>query len=318
MDSHPAREILGYEPEKTLAESIREYGAWWREIHGAAGADSRKETHGSEKLYALEKPGKVKAVKLYKCGYCVNNMGLVFRGMKWEKRRFPARAALIRHKELGNILYDTGYSEEIFGGGPVLWLYRLLNPVCLEKGKIISEQLQKDHIPLESMKTILLSHAHPDHIGGLSRFSGYELVAFHETLDALNRPRIRNLVFPNLLPPQGTILRQQKPTNRLTDHFLCEYFEEVYDLFGDGSIIGVRLDGHSRGQMGLWIPDVSLFLAADACWGSDLIQETRRMRLLPRLIQNDFSAYEDSLERICRVKRDYPQIRVVFTHQKGV
>lgn len=69
--------------------------------------------------------------------------------------------------------------------------------------------------------------------------------------------------------------------------------------------------------MGLWIPDVSLFLAADACWGSDLVKATRRMRLLPRLLQKDFAAYEDSLKRICRMKRDYPQIRVVFSHQKG-
>ena len=82
-------------------------------------------------------------------------------------------------------------------------------------------------------------------------------------------------------------------------------------------IFAVRLEGHTRGQMGLWIPDVSLFLAADACWGSDLVKATRRMRLLPRLLQKDFAAYEDSLKRICRMKRDYPQIRVVFSHQKG-
>ena len=237
--------------------------------------------------------------------------------MKWEKREFPTRAALIRHRELGNILYDTSYSEEIFRGGPGLWLYRLLNPVRLSKEEGICERLKKDGIPPETVKTILLSHAHPDHIGGLSRFSGCELVAFGETLDALERPRIRNLVFRSLLPSKGCIQRQRKPGNPLRNHFLNRYFGQVYDLFGDGSVIGVRLDGHCRGQMGLWIPDVSLFLSADACWGSDLIRATRRMRLLPRLLQKDFAAYEDSLKRICRMKRDYPWIRVVFSHQKG-
>ena len=34
MDISSAREILGYVPEKTLAESIREYGAWWKANHG--------------------------------------------------------------------------------------------------------------------------------------------------------------------------------------------------------------------------------------------------------------------------------------------
>lgn len=345
MDIRPAREILGYRPEKTLAESIREYGAWWKENQGTEEADSAEKDCKAEKADVVKekprnkktggkvapdgaeraesgreptRPGKVKEVKLYNCGSCTNNLGIMYRGLGWEKREFPARAVLIRHEEFGNILYDTGYSEEIFRGGPGLWLYRLLNPVHLAAEESIDKRLKKDSISPESVKTILLSHAHPDHVGGLSQFSGYELVALGETLDALNRPCVRNLMFRNLVPPKGCIRKQRRPERRLKDYFLCRYFEEVYDLFGDNSLIGIRLDGHCRGQMGLWIPDVNLFLAADACWGSDLIRATRRMRLLPRLIQNDFHAYEDSLRRICRMKRDYPQIKVVFTHQKGV
>ena len=88
-------------------------------------------------------------------------------------------------------LYDTGYSEEIFRGGPGLWLYRLLNPVRLGKEEGICERLKKDGIPPETVKTILLSHAHPDHIGGLSRFPGCRLVAFGETLEALEHPPVR-------------------------------------------------------------------------------------------------------------------------------
>ncbi len=417
MDISSAREILGYVPEKTLAESIREYGAWWKANHGTGspkgeekssskrtrtypaspdcGAEAGRKHGKINRLSEFQKaesgivagrhlekwgnrskgvpesrvicgleiprgyitetegrpgahdstqpgrraeagrrpgahnptqpdqphlpapPGKVEEVKIYPCGSCTNRLGIMFRGMRWEKREFPARAALIRHRELGDILYDTGYSEEIFRGGPGLWLYRLLNPVRLGKEEGICERLKKDGIPPENVKTILLSHAHPDHIGGLSRFPGCRLVAFGETLEALERPRVRNLVFRNLLPPKGCIEKRNTPGNPLENHFLNRYFGQAYDLFGDGSAIAVRLEGHTRGQMGLWIPDVSLFLAADACWGSDLVKATRRMRLLPRLLQKDFAAYEDSLKRICRMKRDYPQIRVVFSHQKG-
>lgn len=362
MDISSAREILGYVPEKTLAESIREYGAWWKANHGTgspkgeekssskrtrtypaspdcgAEAGRRPGAHDStqpgrraeagrrpgahnptqpDQPHLPAPPGKVEEVKIYPCGSCTNRLGIMFRGMRWEKREFPARAALIRHRELGHILYDTGYSEEIFRGGPGLWLYRLLNPVRLGKEEGICERLKKDGIPPETVKTILLSHAHPDHIGGLSRFPGCRLVAFGETLEALEHPRVRNLVFRNLLPPKGCIEKKHTPGNPLENHFLNRYFGQAYDLFGDGSAIAVRLEGHARGQMGLWIPDVSLFLAADACWGSDLVKATRRMRLLPRLLQKDFAAYEDSLKRICRMKRDYPQIRVVFSHQKG-
>ena len=399
MDVCQARKILGYRPEKTLAESIREYGAWWKEDHRTEEPDStgRRSSRtalagrrrarvecvdsarrrGSRTALACRRrirfaeydsaeqtgnenkaarPGKVVEVRIYRCGSCTNNLGIIFRGgisagrepmdsgqsgkpyrdsgqekfrrkgkfssmwkifgsAGWEKRQFPARAVLIRHRELGNILYDTGYSREIFEGGMALRLYRLLNPVQLEEGETIAERLKQDGILPESVKIILLSHAHPDHVGGLSQFSGYDLVGLEETLDALHHPSVPRLMFRSMVPPKGSIRREVRPETCLRDHFLCSYFEEVYDLFGDGSLVGVRLEGHSRGQMGLWIPDVNLFLAADACWGGDLVRATRRMRLLPKLLQDDFTAYEDSLKRICHMKRDYPQIKVCFTHQ---
>ena len=400
MDIRRAREILGYRPEKTLAESIREYGNWWKETHGAGQADRAREKESeasngraremesevsngrvrekesevssgraremestvragerngmpagerqeaeSGKPGSPARPGKVTEVRTYCCGSCTNNLGIMFRGGRsarggalhsqeanektgtfgtgksgrtlpaagWEKRRFPARAVLIRHRELGNILYDTGYSRE--RGGLGLWLYNLLNPVQVGEGETIAERLRADGIQSKSVRTILLSHAHPDHVGGLSQFCGYELVALDETLDVLHHPRVSRLMFRRLVPPKGSIRRERRPRKPLKDHFLCGYFEEVYDLFGDGSLVGVRLEGHCRGQMGLWIPDANLFLAADACWGKDLVSATGRMRLVPRLLQDDFAAYEDSLRRICRMRRDHPRIKVCFTHE---
>lgn len=339
MDISQAREILGYQPEKTLAQSIGEYGVWWKEAHGTgtAGRGGKAGNLGQSvrKSDHLDRPGKVTEVRTYCCGSCTNNLGIIFRGgalgrkekssdgripfwgTHWEKRQFPARAVLICHKDLGNILYDTGYSQGIFQGGIALQLYRLLNPVRLGKGETIAQRLKKDGISPESVKTILLSHAHPDHVGGLSQFSGYDLIALGETIDALHHPCIRRLTFPSLMPSEDSIGREVIPRTPLKEHFLCGYFQEVYDLLGDGSLLGVGLDGHCKGQMGLWIPDVTLFLAADACWGTDLVRATRRMRLMPRLLQDDFAAYEDSLRRICAMKRDYPQIRVCFTHETG-
>lgn len=318
MDIRRAEKILGYRPEKTLEEAIREYGDWWRAARPESrGRDEKRENaarQAGQAAYTL--PGKVEEVKLYRCGSCVNDLSIVFRGLPREKREFPARAALIRHRELGNILYDTGYSEEILRGGLFLRLYRLLNPVRLGREETLAARLKEDGISPESVRRVILSHAHPDHVGGLSQLSGVELVATGEVLEVLHRHRIRDLMPRNLVPPKGCIRAERQPENALEDHFLCRYFERVYDLFGDGSLIGVVLDGHCRGQLGLWIPDVSLFLAADACWGGDLAGAVPRMRLLPRLLQKDFDAYRDSLGRICRMKREHPEIRVVFTHQK--
>ena len=305
MDIGRAERILGYKPEKTLAESIREYGRWWKETQVPPG--DRME----------EGPGAVGRVRLYHCGFCTNNLRLLFRGQTGEKRDFPASAALIHHKNLGNILFDTGYSGNIFKRGFPLNMYRLLNPVTLEPGQTIAEKLEADGISLPSVKTIILSHAHPDHIGGMPFFKGYHLIASDEVLKSLEKPKLKNLVFSGLVPEEQSAARRSGPGNRLSDHFLCRYFDRVYDLFGDGSIIGVILEGHCRGQMGIWIPDFKLLLAADACWGGDLVRLTGRMRLIPRLIQESFPKYRKTLESLCRLKRDYPEIRILFTHQTG-
>jgi len=248
----------------------------------------------------------------------------MFRGQPWRKRRFPAMAARIRHRELGDILYDTGYSEQIFQKGVLLKLYRLLNPVFLEPEQTIAAKLARDNIHTKDIKHIILSHAHPDHIGGLSDrkdkapwFSEYELTATREVLASIEKPGLRELTFPDLMPQKECIGRLHEPEKRLSEHFLCQYFEQVYDLFGDGSIIGVQLDGHCRGQLGVWIPDVSLFLAADACWGRDLIYATPHMRLIPRLIQSNYAAYKDTLRRLCRLRREHPEICIVFSHDRG-
>lgn len=303
MDIRKARTILGYSPEKTLAESIQEYGGWWK------GKDQKKTIQ--------DPPSKVTKVRLYHCGSCANNLRLLFKGRGREIREFPAMAALICHKNQGNLLFDTGYSEQIYQGGFFLKLYRLLNPVRLEKDQTIASKLLQDGISPDSVKTIILSHAHPDHIGGLSLFEGYGLAASDEVMNALERHRLSDLVFKNMVPEKGAVRKKIRLENQLKQHFLCQYFDRVYDLFGDGSVIGVILEGHCKGQMGIWLPDFSLFLAADACWGNDLISSTPKMKLLPRLIQKDFKLYKKTLEKLCALKHDYPEIKIVFSHQRG-
>lgn len=325
MNISRAKELLGYKPEKTLDQAIEEYGKWWKKENGQPSRNLS--------IWNGKGPDRITRVVQYHCGSCTNDLSVIFSKTKKEKRKFPATATLIQHREVGNILYDTGYSEQIFQKRFALGLYRRFNPVSLKPEERIHKRLFQDKISPESVNMIILSHAHPDHVGGLTYFSRYnpELMASKDTRTAMEASGFFRLAWHCIRKgaPIPRFVRLTRPLASFAniswrtleefsgDHFLYNYFDKVYDLLGDGSIMGVELNGHCKGQLGLWIPDKRLFLAADACWGRDLIGRTRQMRLIPRWIQENFSEYNRTIDGICRLKRDYPDIHVEFSHQAG-
>ena len=141
---------------------------------------------------------KIKRIKLYKCGYCVNNIKYIFKNSKSTKIKFPALVVFIEHHKYGNILFDTGYSKKIYNNGIISKIYNIFNKTYVEDEDIIKNKLKTDQI--NNVDKIILSHAHPDHIGGLKLFENYELIATEDTTKLLKKSKIRDLVFKNMLP----------------------------------------------------------------------------------------------------------------------
>lgn len=252
----------------------------------------------------------IKKVKLYQCGYCVNHMTYILKHEKNRRLMFPAMVVFIRHEQYGNILFDTGYSRRIYHYGMVSRLYNLLNPTYVEREDTIRFRLRQENIT--SIDKIILSHAHPDHIGGLRDFRDYELIATKEVWKSMEHPHITELVFRNQIP--GLISKRIAQPMK-SRHFLADYFPEVYDLLGDGSVVGVRLDGHCNGQMGIYIEVFHLFFAADSSWGTAFTGKVQQMKWLPRRVQADFASYRQTIRRIQKLQREHREIQVIFSHE---
>lgn len=252
---------------------------------------------------------KIKKISLYECGYCENNLELILKNEKRKIIKFPALCVLFEHKKFGNILFDTGYSNLIYENGIISKIYNFFNKTTFEESDLIVNKLKDKKI-----NKIIISHAHPDHIGALRYFDNYELITTKEVFHTLEQPKLKNLVFRNMIPDK--FLKVKILKEKTKDKILSKYFKEIYDILGDKSILGIRLDGHSNGQLGLYIPEYKILFATDSSWGKDLNNKIEKMKLIPRLIQNDYNKYIKNIKLLEKLKKDYKDIKIIYSHEK--
>lgn len=256
-------------------------------------------------------------VTLYACGTCKNNVASVFKGEKKREVIFPALVAKFEHVRYGTILFDTGYSKRVFENGIVSKLYNLLNPTSVSEEETITYKMKAEGC---TVSNIILSHPHPDHIGCLKDFSNYTLIATGDCIDELKRAKTFELVFKNQVPSESSDIKFKtveavKNVNDATQ-MLTKHFVEIYDIFDDGSIYGIRLDGHMKGQMGVYLPEYKLMLAADASWGHFFAERVDKMKPIPRKIQGDYQQYKDSIARIMAFEKEHPEVKVIYSHEE--
>lgn len=250
-------------------------------------------------------------INYYGCGYCVNNLKLVFKHTKKDKRIFPAGCFLLKHKERGYILFDTGYSMDIYNCGLIGKMYNLFNPTYVKRRDIIDYKLEEDNISPEDIRYIILSHLHPDHIGGLDKFKNAQIIISDKAYEKYLDPKLRDLVIKQFIPDwfenNILVLKDSKLQTTRTKYF------NAYDLFGDGSIKITNLDGHAYGQICALVND-EYFLGADTCWGKDLIDKADQMKFPATLIQNNYDEYKNVSKLLKQMQND--NIELLFSHDK--
>lgn len=109
-------------------------------------------------------------------GYAFGDMYNKDRPREWMS--FPLFCVLIRHPDLGNILYDCGpgigdeneehcrRSHEAF----------ISNPAIMTRDEFVDRRLQQIGLSTDDIDMILISHFHWDHVGGMELFKGTKAI----------------------------------------------------------------------------------------------------------------------------------------------
>ena len=213
---------------------------------------------------------------LLQAGHCTHPECAVMRGGRWSTVRFPALCGVFEHPQRGVVLFDTGYSPRFIDATQPFpeRAYRWITPVTLAPADTLVAQLARLGIPADEVRHVIISHYHGDHIAGLKDFPQARFWSTRADHDALRtRSRLGNLLhgcLPALLPVDfATRLDFADDAKPMTLPSEFHPFERGFDLFGDGSLAGIPLPGHSTGQMGLAFVRADgrpVLLAADACW----------------------------------------------------
>lgn len=236
----------------------------------------------------------------FACGETIHDVHRLMRGEPRDRRVFPAGVFLYAAGER-RVLFDTGYAPEPWRAGVAEWAYRRMLPPRVRAGDTIGEQLDP-----ASVTHVVLSHLHPDHIGGVRFFPHATFVLSAGLRQTLAAPALRDGLLRRLLPPwfddaDAVVPEFADGTNGL----------RTSDLFGDGSYLLVDLPGHARGQVGALV-DGRVLLAADAAWGRALLGEEHRIRRLPRAVAHDPIAQRRTAEALIDAERS--GVRLLFSH----
>jgi glyoxylase-like metal-dependent hydrolase (beta-lactamase superfamily II) len=225
-------------------------------------------------------------------------------------------AFLIKHHDQ-YLLFDTGLGSAIdtqYEQEMTLWqrpFFSYEKPVISAK-----DQLKKAHYP--DIQEIILSHSHWDHAGGIADFPDAQIHIARQEMAAIRQPTSG---------AGGTWASQLASTTirwNSIDFQATPYkgYASSLDLYKDGSVVLVPMPGHTAGSIGMFVTVDSgrcYFFIGDVAWTVDALEAgAAKFWAASIIVDQHADQTRESLEKVRKTMRDYPDLIVVPAHDSQV
>ena len=255
-------------------------------------------------------------------GYYGTNLNLIKKGNPNKHIWGPALWFVIEHPVHGTILFDTGYAYRYYDAVRRFpyCILKLILPVKVSENDDAVKQLKARRINPDEV-SIIMSHLHIDHAGGIHDFPHAPVYLSKEEWDIAQESPLRLLKKCYLKSLFDKLSTEQVNIIDFSADVPYGPFEKSIDLFWDGTLILVPLFGHTAGQMGLIVncsEQERYFLVADAVYCRENYLEMAYGSPLSNIAHTDVQKYHSQYRLLHDVAEANPDLRIIPSHDPKI
>jgi hypothetical protein len=221
----------------------------------------------------------------------------------------PVLAFLIRHPKEGAILFGAGLPEDLGGLGAARVKGAALSPFSVAPGRDIVSQLAARGVKAEDVRWVILPDLAPEWTGRAGAFPNATVVV---SAQAWNNPRRRALE-ADLPDPRAFVPEERLKQVDLAGTPPYGPFDHGKDLFSDGTVVLVDLDGGAAGGLGAWLNLASgpMLLTGPAAFVYDNVYDSA---LPDRKFVVDVSSFAWNARAMRLAQEAVPRLVIVPAH----
>jgi len=228
-------------------------------------------------------------------------------GSLFERREFSMAGALVKHPK-GDLLIDTGFGRNIDEQFRTLpWGLRVVTPYRVWKPAV--DQMKAAGYDQKSLRAILLTHSHWDHVSGLPDFPGLPVWVTRQE--------------HQFIRPGGQGQFGESFTGIRYEEYGFEGgpylgFPANHDVYGDGSIVVVPAPGHTPGGVIIFVTlanGTRYAFVGDLVWQLEGITLREERPWITRKGSDaDAEGNRENLLRMIALKERWPGLIIVPAH----
>jgi len=227
----------------------------------------------------------------------------------------PIHAYLLEHPKEGLVLFDAGICSDqahrhsqYYSG--ILRMVLDEDEYAQEPHETLAEQLRRLGFRCEDVRTVVLTHLHEDHVGGLRDVPKAKVVVSQAEWDA----RYMRLFgfLPMFYEPSYSFVQNWQRVAFDSGAYLS--FDRSQDLFGDGSVRLLPTPGHTPGHLCALVEmaGYQLLVTGDCVYTLRHLA-TRQVQAV-RFSRASGAQQTESIGRIAELRKRLPDLHLLVTH----